>query len=135
MKLFRLKYWESEHIPQLCSINTSAITVVHTYNRDNVYFLEINFDDKSFHYDYAAELNRDNDMRLLMDEISHDDEIWEKNVTTTLSKIMYQIHLSNRTQSALVDRINKAKECNTEEHSNTNNTLLQVYDRILERMP
>lgn len=67
MKLFRLKYWDSEHPDELYFINIDAIISIHSYTHHNRYVLEIGVGMKVLGHDYAHELNRDNDMGQLID--------------------------------------------------------------------
>jgi len=66
MKLFRLKYWDSERPNELYFINIEAIVSIHSYTHHNRYFLEIGVWAKVLGHDYANQLNRDSDMDQLI---------------------------------------------------------------------
>ena len=68
MKLFRLKYWDSEHPNELYFINIDTIVSIHSYTHHNRYFLEIGVGVKVLGHDYAHQLNRDSDMGDLIKE-------------------------------------------------------------------
>ncbi len=67
MKLFRLKYWDSERPNELYFINIDAIVSIHSYTEHNRYCLEIGVGAKVLGHDYANQLNRDSDMGQLID--------------------------------------------------------------------
>ena len=72
MKLFRLKYWDTEHPAELYWINVDAINYIHTYQTANLdgdweYNLVIDVGASVKVYSYIHQLNRDKDMNKLIE--------------------------------------------------------------------
>ena len=73
MRLFRLKYWDSEHPFELYWINIDAIIYIHTYQAANLdddweYNLVIGIAANVKVYHYIHQLNRDSDMGNIIKE-------------------------------------------------------------------
>jgi len=67
MKLFRLKYWDTEPSDELQFINIDAITCIDIYTYNKEYFLKIGLGDTSLTYEYIHQLNRDKDINALVE--------------------------------------------------------------------